>query len=66
MGITPAERIMVAWDKLVTTRPDVPLLQALREMDEFNINQLPVLQNGLLVGVLTRENVLHYIRLQAA
>ncbi|MCB8943634.1 MAG: site-2 protease family protein [Ardenticatenaceae bacterium] len=63
--LTAAAQLMVAWPELITTEPTVPLLQALREMDEHHVNQLPVLRDGALVGVLTRENVLHYIRMQA-
>ena len=64
-NITPAKQIMTAWEKLITTSPAVPLLDAVRQMDEKNINQLPVVHEGNLVGVLTRENVLHYIRMKA-
>lgn len=63
--ITPAKQIMTAWEKLATTAPSVPLLDAVRQMDEQNINQLPVIEEGNLVGVLTRENVIHYIRMKA-
>lgn len=64
-NITPAKQIMTVWEKLITTAPSVPLLDAVRQMDEKNINQLPVVEHGNLVGVLTRENVLHYIRMKA-
>ena len=63
--ITPVERLMTAWHRLVTIEPHVPLAEALREMDSRRINQLPVVRDEALVGVLTRENVAQYIRLQA-
>ena len=62
--ITPVERLMTAWNRLVTTEPNVPLTDALRQMDERKINQMPVVRDETLVGVLTRENILHYLRLK--
>lgn len=64
-NITPAKQIMTVWEQLITTGPSVPLLDAVRQMDEKNINQMPVVEEGNLVGVLTRENILHYIRMKA-
>ncbi|MFK7803815.1 MAG: site-2 protease family protein [Anaerolineae bacterium] len=64
-SLTPANQIMTAWNQLLTTSPKVPILNAVRQMDERNINQLPVLKNGQLVGVLSRENVNQYLQMQA-
>ena len=63
--ITPAKQIMTVWEKLATTTPSVPLVDAVRQMEEENVHQLPVLHDGNLVGVLTRENVLRYLRMKA-
>jgi Zn-dependent protease len=64
-GVTPAGKIMVAWEDLVTVTPATPLLEALRLMTDRNINQAPVVENGRLVGLLTREHVLRYVRLSS-
>ncbi|MDX1613802.1 MAG: site-2 protease family protein [Candidatus Promineifilaceae bacterium] len=61
---TPARGVMVDWDELITIEPDLSLTQALQLMDQNNVNQLPVLRDGHLVGVLTRKNLLHYIRME--
>ena len=53
-SLTPAHKIMTAWNQLFTTSPNVPILNAIQQMDERKINQLPVLDNGELVGVLSR------------
>jgi len=45
-----------------TVSPTTPLWQALQEMTADGVNQLPVLVDGKLIGMLTRENVLTYIR----
>lgn len=56
--MTPAERV-------VTVEPGQPLLVALERMDDARVAQLPVLAEGRLVGMLTREQVLHYVRVRA-
>lgn len=60
--------IMVPWSRVVKVSPTEPLLDALRTMDDHGINQMPVVTgaDGLtVVGLLTREQVLRYLRLQA-
>jgi predicted transcriptional regulator len=37
-------------------------LTALQTMDDANVAQLPVLEDNVLVGILTREQILHYLR----
>lgn len=43
-------------------RPDMLLVDALLVMDEARVNQAPVVADGALQGVLTRERVLQYIQ----
>ena len=62
--LTTAERLMVAWNKLITVEIGESLLNSLRIMDEHRVNQLPVLSQGNLVGVLTRESVANHLRLR--
>jgi predicted transcriptional regulator len=38
------------------------LLTALQMMDSANVAQMPVVENDQVIGLLTREHVLHYIR----
>ena len=63
--LTPVQTIMTAWHNLVTTDADTPLSDALMKMESKNLKQMPVLRNGSLVGVLTRENALRFISMQA-
>ena len=37
----------------------------LLRMDQRNVNQMPVEQEGRLLGLLRRENLLHYVRTRA-
>ncbi len=63
---TPAEQIMVPWDRLVAVTTQMDLLEALRIMGEANVAQVPVLNEiGDLVGVLSREQVFQIIRLRS-
>jgi predicted transcriptional regulator len=56
---------MVPWDRLVRVSPDTELITALRIMDDANVAQVPVLEGNQLLGVLLREQILHYIRARA-
>lgn len=60
--------IMVPWTRVIKVGPAEPLLEAMRTMDDHRINQMPVVtgDDGLtVVGLLTREQVLRHLRLQA-
>lgn len=62
---TTAAQAMVPFNQLIQVHPTTELLAALQLMDNNNIAQVPVIENEKLVGTLTREQVMHYIRLRA-
>jgi Zn-dependent protease len=62
---TTTGQAMVPANRLVSVTPDMDLLKALQTMDNAHLGEIPVLQNGNLVGVLSREKVLHYLRVRA-
>ena len=62
---TKVGQVAVPWERIVRVEPDMPLLSALQAMDDANVNQVPVVIGDQLVGMLTREQVLHYIRVRA-
>jgi len=64
-GQTPLEQVMKPWERTVQVRPETALLTALQTMDDANVNQLPVIQSGKMVGMLSREQLLHYLRARA-
>ena len=43
-------------------RPDGELWAALEEMDRDGVNQLPVMVDGKIQGMLSREDVVSYLR----
>ena len=65
------------WEKITTGQIMTPLSQvrwleigtpvkaALEEMDQDGVNQLPVMSQGEIVGMLTRENIISFLRTQA-
>ena len=56
--MTPAEKVTVV-------EPKANLLTALEKMDDANVAQVPVLAAGELVGMIGREQILHYVRVRA-
>lgn len=49
-----------------TVEPDLPLTRALQKMIEARHKSLPVLEDGRLVGIVAREDVLRAVRRAAA
>ncbi len=60
-----AVQVMTPVDTLFRARPDEDMLTLLQRMDEADVNQVPVMDDGLLLGVITREHILRYIRLRS-
>jgi Zn-dependent protease len=56
--MTPAE-------KLTAVSPQEDLLGALAKMDDARVGQMPVLTGGALVGMIDREQILHYVRVRS-
>lgn len=64
-GFTTARQAMIPFQKLIHVDPDTELLTAMQIMDNSNVNQVPVVVSGQLVGMLSREQVVHYLRTRA-
>jgi len=61
---TSVGQIMTPLDKLQTVGPHDELVTAFRVLTQQNINQLPVVSDGYLVGMIARDNLLAFISLQ--
>ena len=59
-----AEQVMTPWERVVHVHTDTELIEALSKMDDATIAQSPVLKEGRIAGVLSRDQVLHYMRLR--
>jgi Zn-dependent protease/predicted transcriptional regulator len=63
-GETPVEAVMSPASDLPTVSPDDPLTTALERFDMTDLPLLPVIEDGRLVGLLYRESVIGYVRMQ--
>lgn len=61
---TPVEQVMTPASDLPTVSPDDPLGAALEKFSATELPLLPVIKDGRLVGVLYRESVIGYVRMQ--
>lgn len=60
--VTPVRRIMTPADELSSLQEGAPAQEAMRLLGE--VEQVPVLNGDELVGLLRREDLLHWIQLQ--
>ena len=63
--VTLVDSVMRPLKGLQAVRPDAPLANALEVMARENVNQLPVMSNSHLEGVLSRAEVLNYLQTRA-
>lgn len=63
---TRAGDVMTPLEELRTVDPSTPLWDALRNMTEEGVNQLPVLSDGALVGMVSRENLVSFLHAKAS
>jgi Zn-dependent protease/CBS domain-containing protein len=57
--------VMMRPDQLATVAPEENLLTALQKMDDTNVAQMPVVSGDRLSGMISREQLLRYIRVRA-
>lgn len=58
--------IMTPWSRLNVVSPDTDLITAMQLMDEASVSSLPVMDGQQVCGLLTREEVMRYVRLRIA
>ncbi len=59
---TRVSDVMIPADQLVAARLDEDLNQVLEKMGSFDVNQLPVMENGKFLGMVTRNSILTFLR----
>jgi len=62
---TRVSEVMIPWDQLKTADPDEALEAAMTRMGAEDVNQLVVVQDGELVGMVARDGLLDFIRRKA-
>lgn len=60
--VTPLQQIMRPLDKVRSVRPETPVTEALELMGKEDLNQLPVVSDSGLQGMLTRSDILQALR----
>jgi len=60
-----AEKVMTPFNRLLKVDPETELLQALQTMQEANLSQVPVIDNNQPIGILSREQIMRYLRLRS-
>ncbi len=60
-----ASEVMTPVTQVLWARPDEDVLALLQRMDEADVNQVPVVEDDHLLGMITRENLLRYIRVRS-
>jgi CBS domain-containing protein len=59
---TTAAQVMLPLEKLKRISPDAELWSALQQMDRDGVNQLPVMTDSQVIGMLSREDVITFLR----
>jgi Zn-dependent protease/CBS domain-containing protein len=56
------EQIMTPKDKLVTTTLNESVLDVMTKMSKYKIGRLPIVENGELLGIISRSDVMHIVK----
>jgi Zn-dependent protease/predicted transcriptional regulator len=62
---TSTQSVMRPLSQLRTVTPETPVVQALEMMGREDLNQLPVVSEGQLQGILSRGNIMGFLRTHA-
>ena len=63
--MTQVEKIMVPADRLKVASPEQDALSIAEQMDENEINLIPVVSEGRVIGLITRDNLMRFLRTRA-
>jgi CBS domain-containing protein len=58
-------KAMTPFDRLKWVSPDEELSSVLKILTEDNINQVPVVQNNEVVGMVSREHLLNFVNIRS-
>ena len=61
-GVTQVKEIMTPIDRLKTAYPGQDALSILEQMDESSINQMAVVSEGRIIGLITHDNLIRLLR----
>jgi len=58
---TSVQAVMVPMERVQSAAPDEPVLQVLQRMQLADVNQMPVLSDGHIVGMIGRDTILQVL-----
>ena len=64
-NVVTVRQAMTPVDALFWAGPDEDVWTLLQRMDEADVNQVPVMDDGRLVGMITREHLLRHVRIRS-
>jgi Zn-dependent protease/predicted transcriptional regulator len=59
------QEAMTPFDKLKWVRPDEELSSVMKILAENNVNQVPVVLDNKIIGMVTRENLLNFVHVRS-
>ena len=59
---TSIQAVMMPFDRAHCATPDEPALGVLQRMQTEDINQMPVVSDGAIVGMIARDTILHVLQ----
>jgi Zn-dependent protease len=59
---TSAAQVMLPFEQLKCVDPDTELWSALQKMDRNGVNQMPVIRDQRIIGMLSREDAITFLR----
>jgi len=63
--VTQVREIMTPADKLKVAYPDQDALSILGQMEADDINQMPVVSGGRVIGLITRDNLIRFLHVRS-
>lgn len=57
--------IMIPLSRIATIEPDDEALRAMEMMDKADVSQLPVTENGEIIGLVARDGIMRFLRLRS-
>jgi Zn-dependent protease len=60
---TPAQQVMRPREKIITVQADAPAVETMMILARLQLNQVPVLEGGRMVGLVSRQELLDRVKL---
>ncbi|MFC1924834.1 site-2 protease family protein [Chloroflexota bacterium] len=65
LDTTPVTAAMLPMDKAVSANPGEEALSVLERMDQYGVDQMPVARDGVVIGIIFRQNLLRFMKLRS-